>query len=61
MDICTYMRISGIDPDVNREEFVDNNVEVNDVQFWGIGTDKKHNALWDAVVIKACYDKLMAE
>lgn len=45
-DICTLMKIKGVDPDVNREEFS------------GI-TGKKHNALHDAKVIKACYDKLM--
>lgn len=45
-DICTLMKIKGVDPDVNREEFA------------GIeGT--KHNALHDALVIKACYEKLM--
>jgi hypothetical protein len=48
-DICTLMKIKGIDPDINREEF--------------IGAKKgiiKHNALWDAKVIKACYQKLMS-
>jgi hypothetical protein len=46
-DICTLMKIKNVDPDVNREEFcrVDN--------------PKKHNALWDAQVIKMCYDKLI--
>lgn len=44
-DICTFMKIKGIDPDINREEFA--------------GIDgKKHNALHDAKVIKACYEKL---
>jgi hypothetical protein len=45
-DICTLMKIKGVDPDVNREEFA------------GI-EGAKHNALHDAKVIKACYDKLM--
>lgn len=47
-DICTLFKIKGIDPDINREEFsgIDGN---------------KHNALHDAKVIKACYDKLMEE
>lgn len=45
-DICTLMKIKGVDPDINREEFA--GVE---------GT--KHNALHDAKVIKACYEKLM--
>jgi hypothetical protein len=45
-DIATLMKIKGVDPDINREEFA--------------GIDgSKHNALHDARVIKACYDKLM--
>jgi hypothetical protein len=48
-DICTLMKMKGVDPDINREAFV------------GLGgyTTAKHNALHDARVIKACYDKLM--
>jgi len=46
-DICTLFKVKGIDPDVNREEFA------------GI-EGKKHNALHDARVIKACYEKLKA-
>jgi len=45
-DICTVFKLKGIDPDVNREEYA--------------GLDgKKHNALHDARVIKACYEKAM--
>jgi hypothetical protein len=47
-DICTLMKVKGVDPDVNREEFSD--------KLWG--DERKHNALHDAKVIKACYDKL---
>ena len=47
-DICTMMKLKGIDPDISREEFIGNSVE-------GI----KHNALYDAKVIKKCYNKLM--
>lgn len=47
-DICTLFKIAGIDPDINREEFV------------GLGEDEnKHNALFDAQVIKECYNKLI--
>lgn len=48
-DICTLFKIKGIDPDINRELFC------------GINLDNavKHNALWDAKVIKKCYEKLM--
>ena len=47
-DICTLFKIKNIDPDINREEFIKVNCNIN-----------KHNALWDAIVIKKCYDKLM--
>lgn len=46
-DICTMFKLKGIDPDISREAFIDNSVG---------GT--KHNALYDAEVIKACYKKL---
>lgn len=45
-DICTLFKIKGIDPDISREEFS------------GMDGDK-HNALYDSMVIKACYEKLM--
>jgi hypothetical protein len=48
-DICTLMKAKGVDPDVNREEFSG--------RLWGDG--RKHNALHDAKVIKACYERLM--
>lgn len=48
MDLSTYLRIKNIDPDISREEFINNSVK---------GT--KHNSLYDAKVIKACYEKLM--
>jgi hypothetical protein len=44
-DICTLMKIKGVDPDISREEFVGT-------------TGPKHNALHDAIVIKQCYEKL---
>ncbi len=46
-DICTLFKIKGIDPDISREQYsgMVENVE-------------KHNALWDAIVIKACFDRL---
>lgn len=47
-DICTQFKLAGIDPDINREEFC------------GItDNDSKHNALWDARIIKRCHHKLM--
>lgn len=51
-DICTLFKIKGIYPDINREEFA------NGEQFFE-GKIEKHNALWDAKVIKMCYDRLI--
>lgn len=51
MNICTMFEDRGIDPDISREEFVsDMGGEPIEV--------KKHNALYDAIVIKMCYTKL---
>lgn len=44
-DICTLMKIKGVDPDINREEFANM-------------TGIKHNALHDAKVIKKCFEIL---
>lgn len=46
-DLSTLLKIKGVDPDVNREEYS------------GITTGHKHNALHDAKVIRACYNRLM--
>ena len=46
-DICTLMKIKGIDTDISREEFIENSVE-----------GKKHNALYDAKVIRELYQIL---
>ncbi len=48
LDLATLFKVKGIDPDINREEYA--------------GMTKgaaKHNALWDAKVIKGCYEKVM--
>ena len=44
-DICTLFKMRGIDPDINREAFANM-------------SGSKHNALWDAQIIKACYERL---
>lgn len=49
-DVCTLFKIKGINPDISREKFGCGEVYTE---------MKKHNALWDAHVIKMCYDKLM--
>lgn len=48
-DICTLLKSKGINPDINREEF--SGLDLSFVE--------KHNALWDAQVIRFCYDKLI--
>lgn len=48
MDICTLFHMKGIDPDVSRLEFIDEELPLT-----------LHNAYDDAYVIKACYEKLM--
>jgi hypothetical protein len=50
-DLCTLFKAKGIDPDVSRETFAGLDVE---------GEQSKHNAMWDAKVIKACYKKIMS-
>lgn len=47
-DIATLMKIKGVDPDISREEFS------------GVSTLAKHNALDDARIIRACYERLMS-
>jgi 3' exoribonuclease, RNase T-like len=45
-DVATLLLAKGIDPDIHRETFV----QLPDAQ--------KHNALWDARVTKAVYEKI---
>ena len=52
MDICTLFELKGIDPDVSREKFAFGEVYKE---------MPKHNALWDAQLIKQCYFKLMGD
>lgn len=48
-DIATLLKAQGWNPDINREEFARLSNDPNKV---------KHNALWDAKVIKECYKRL---
>ena len=50
-DICTLMLAKGVDPDIDREEFA------GKAQF---DHTRKHNAMHDARVIKACHKKLVS-
>lgn len=47
-DLATLFKFKGIDPDINREEYA------------GMAGGDKHNALWDAHVIRVCYERAMA-
>lgn len=47
-DLATLLKVNGVDPDVSREQYA------------GLTDGPKHNALWDAQVIKACYEKAQA-
>lgn len=47
-DLVTLFKLKGIDPDIDRKIYA------------GITDGNKHNALADAQVIKACYEKAMA-
>jgi hypothetical protein len=49
-DICTVFKLKAIDPDINREKFGCGEV---------YSEMPKYNALWDARIIKMCYEKLM--
>lgn len=62
-DICTLFKEKGIDPDINREEFISNVVSENGERLYfdnnmNMIKSEKHNALWDAYVIKKCWEKL---
>lgn len=47
-DISTMFKMKGVDPDISREEFAGFRKE-----------ESKHNALFDAMIIKKCYERLM--
>lgn len=49
-DLCTLLKVKNIDPDINREEF--SGMSHN---------SQKHNALWDAKVIRSCYYKAVQQ
>lgn len=57
-DICTLFKNKGIDPDISREEFAGNMIEVSTPEHWG--ANPKHNALWDAYIIRECYRNAVA-
>lgn len=48
-DLCTLLKLKGIDPDITREELS------------GPVVGQKHNALYDAAVIGMCVKRLLSE
>lgn len=49
-DLATLLKVKGIDPDISREKLANLTI-----------AGDKHNALWDALVIKACYERVMQD
>lgn len=60
MDICTVFEMQGIDPDISREEYceIENFTEEKTKGLYNDFKSVKHNALWDAFIIRECYKKL---
>jgi len=52
-DLATLFKIKGVDPDISREEYAGLSAPR--------GHPMKHHALADAQMIRACYDRAMAE
>ena len=51
IDLSTMLLAAGMDPDINREKFAEITSQVP-------VTIPKHNALWDAHMIKECFEKI---
>ena len=60
MDICTVFEMNNIDPDISREEYceIENFTEEKTKVLYNDFKSVKHNALWDAFIIRECYKKL---
>ena len=60
MDICTVFEMNDIDPDISREEYceIENFTEEKTKVLYNDFKSVKHNALWDAFIIRECYKKL---
>jgi len=58
-DLASLFKENGIDPDVNREEYIGAEILNNICSILETTVEYgKHNALWDAYVIRECYKKL---
>ena len=60
MDICTVFEMNNIDPDISREEYceIENFTEEKTKVLYNDFKSVKHNALWDAFIIRECYKKV---
>lgn len=60
MDICTVFEMQGIDPDISREEYceIETFRQERTKELHEDFKSIKHNALWDAFIIRECYNKL---
>lgn len=60
MDICTVFEMQGIDPDISREDYceIETFKEERTKELHEDFKSVKHNALWDAFIIRECYNKL---
>lgn len=60
-DICTSFKDKGINPDINREEFIGAE-KLNEICSILKQTPEsgKHNSRWDAYIIRACDEKLQS-
>lgn len=66
-DICTLFVANGINPDISREKYAENSIYADCENTWDMTEDEanewvkkqKHNALWDAKVIRWCFDQIM--
>lgn len=56
-DICTFFKLKGINPDISREEFAGNIDNIKEIENWK--SEIKHNSLWDAYIIRKCYENLI--
>jgi hypothetical protein len=65
-DLNTFFLLKGIDPNINREDFVSKELTKMSVYGKDFNTPpfdtligEKHNALWDAYISYLCYENLM--
>lgn len=58
-DICTLFKVKDIDPDISREDFACGASFADAIET--CGAPMKHNAMWDAFIIKECYAKAICK